>query len=249
MAHIVNSLWIGDKLTLLEKLTLKSFVDHGYRFKLWVYTDQLEKELPCDVELCDAREILPEERIFVYKNKGDCRGGSYGGFSDIFRYHLLYNKGGVYVDMDVTCLAPYNFDEQTYCLRPHKRCGIVGNIIKVPESSAFIKSCIDSTEHVINEDNDTWILPVDIFAQQAYKYKLQQYIVPDDYFGVDDADEIKRYKKQNYFMYRKMLPKYCMHWCRETSYGRWDVSQRYDWNKPQPFSIFYNLLLKHGLCE
>jgi hypothetical protein len=249
MAHTVNSLWVGESLTLLEKLTLKSFVDNGYIFKLWVYNDQIKEELPCNVELCDANKILPAERIFVYKNKGDCRGGSYGGFSDIFRYHLLYKEGGVYIDMDVTCLKPFDFDAQEYCLRPHRRCGVVCNIIKVPKLSAFMKSCIESTESVVNENNDTWILPVNIFAQQVCEYKLQRFIVPDRYFGVDDAEEIKNYKKQNYFKYKKMLPEYCMHWCRETSYGRWDVGQRYNWNKPQPFTVFYNLLLKHNLID
>jgi len=242
----IHSLWIGDRLSYLELLTLKSFINNGYTFNLWVYDDKLLKQVPAKVNLCDANKILPQSRIFSYKNRGDCRSGSYGGFSDIFRYYLLYTQGGVYVDMDVTCLAPYSFDKE-YVIRPHCNAGTVANILKAPKNSAFLKDCIEITEKEINENNNEWVKPVKIFDKCVNQHNLSEYIVDKSVFGDDAENVIYKYKFENYFLIKHLLPKYAIHWCRETSFGRWSLNQMYDWNTPKPFSVFYNLLQKNKI--
>ena len=39
MLPIIQSLWIGDDLTNLEKLCVQSFIDHGHEFHLYTYAD------------------------------------------------------------------------------------------------------------------------------------------------------------------------------------------------------------------
>ena len=84
----INFLWIGDKLGKLEQLTLKSFLDNGHQPVVWLY-DRECTGIPDGTFKKDANEILPSLRIFSYEGRGDCRAGSYGGFSDLFRYYLL----------------------------------------------------------------------------------------------------------------------------------------------------------------
>jgi hypothetical protein len=90
--------WAYGEISNLEKICLNSFIRQGYALFLWTYGDMTD--VPAGVILKDAREILPENRVFKYKN------GSYAGFANLFRYAVLSQKGGLYVDTDVICLTP-----------------------------------------------------------------------------------------------------------------------------------------------
>ena len=43
---IVNGLWYGSELGELEKLCIDSWIENGYKFRLWLYEDI---EVPKDV--------------------------------------------------------------------------------------------------------------------------------------------------------------------------------------------------------
>jgi hypothetical protein len=245
---IINSLWIGNSFTLLEMLTMKSFLDNGYDFHLWVYNKNLANICPTGVVIRDANEILESKRIFTYEGGGDCREGSLGGFSDLFRYHLLYNVGGIYVDMDVTCLTPFDIDAD-YGFRPHSNVLTVANILKAPKHCNFLERCIELTEANIDSRNTNWVKPVEIFSDVVQEFGFEKYIFPYEYFGCDKSEDTLNYKTKNYFLYRNSLPRYGIHWCRECSYGTWSFADRYNWNEPKPLSVYYNLLLKHKLIE
>jgi hypothetical protein len=103
--NIVHGLWINGNMTSLELLTIHSFIDHGYEFHFWTYNQSIQ-DLPQSVLLKDANEIIPTKEVFQYSNENQFGHGkgSYAGFSDIFRYKLLYEYGGWWTDMDITCL-------------------------------------------------------------------------------------------------------------------------------------------------
>ena len=157
--RIVHGLWIGTRLSNLELLTLKSFVRHGHEFHLWLY-NELENELPAGVVAEDASRIIPRRAIFRKKNIDDECGvgrGSYSSpFSDLFRYKLLYEHGGYWVDMDVTCLRPFNF-KTPYLFRTH-RVGIVGNIMKCPRHSRVMCDTYEQVARNCNEQSE-WLMP------------------------------------------------------------------------------------------
>lgn len=245
---IVNCFWHGTQLSLLEQLTLKSFTNNGYQVHLWRYDTSIDISCPSDVTLQDANLILPLDRLFLYKGNGDCRRGSIGGFSDLFRYYLIYKIGGIYVDMDTVCLHPYNFESE-YVIRPHKNCDTVANIFKAPAGCNFLRECIERTEEAITAENESWVLPVRIFNDTVQKFNLQNYIVPREYFGDDDINDIRKAKHGLFLRDRNVLPKYILHWCREASYGIWDYREVFNWNNPKPLSIYYNLLLNNGLIK
>lgn len=102
--HIYQSLWIGNELSNMEKLSIKSFIDNGHIYHLYTYGDV--KGIPEGTIVKDGNEILDKSEIFTYKN------GSYSAFSNLFRFALLYKKGGYWVDTDFVCIKPIYFNHK-----------------------------------------------------------------------------------------------------------------------------------------
>ncbi|MFT6210340.1 MAG: hypothetical protein ACJAYA_001076 [Bacteroidia bacterium] len=178
--RVINSLWIGTELSILEQLTLRSFVYHGHKFCLWIY-DDLTTEIPEGICIMDANEIIPKTEIFSYKNSNQFGHGkgSVAGFSDIFRYKLLYEKGGWWVDMDVTCLKPFN-KTRPYYFRAHHELEMVGNVMKCPRHSPLMLKCYVLANSQVTEQNQDWHLPIQILNNQIQLLNLSQYIVSGD---------------------------------------------------------------------
>lgn len=244
----INFLWIGDHLNKMCQLTLKSFLDFDHKVVLWTYSKHL-KNLPSGVIVNNANEILDESKMFSYQGMGDCRLGSVGGFSDIFRYYVLQKIGGWYCDMDVTCLDNFsNIPDQEYIIRPHKTCKYVANIIKTPKNAPFLEECIKETEKKITKDNDSWVLPLRILTDKIKKFDLEKYTVPKEYFGEDDTKDLFRYLQIPY--QTKPLPKYAIHWCNEAvSHGNWNKEMKRNWDVPLPTTLYYKLLKKHKIID
>src|SRR5437870_1345057 len=99
---IVQGLWIGPELSVMEQLSVASFMRNGHEYHLYVYDDV--KNIPAGTVIKDASEILPASRIFQYKHFP-----TYAGFSNFFRYKLLLERGGWWIDTDTVCLKPFDF--------------------------------------------------------------------------------------------------------------------------------------------
>ena len=105
MNEIIQGLWIGSQLSVMEQLSIASFLQNGHEYHLYVYDEP--KNIPAGTLVKDATEILRASSIFQYKQ---CP--SYAGFSNFFRYKLLLERGGWWVDTDTVCLKPFDFPEQ-----------------------------------------------------------------------------------------------------------------------------------------
>lgn len=129
---LVHMLWVEGELSKLERLCCASFVMNGYQVKLWTYGAM--RNVPAGVELCDARQILPSDRIFRYAN------GSFAGFSNLFRYAVLCAQGGLWSDIDMICLLPATDLKaralDSFLVTEHKKDGrlhrINNNLIYLP---------------------------------------------------------------------------------------------------------------------
>jgi glycosyltransferase involved in cell wall biosynthesis len=172
---VVHSLWIGDRLSKLELLTLESFVRHGHEFHLWLY-DDLVTPLPKEIVIEDAAKVIPRRLIFK-KRSSDLKGGvgaqSYGPFSDLFRYKALYEKGGYWADMDVTCLRPFNIPEP-YLFRAH-RIGVMGNIMKCPQGSGVMERAYQRALASAGRDSE-WLLPNRILSTEVRESDLSHFV-------------------------------------------------------------------------
>lgn len=176
--RVVHGLWIGSTLSKMELLTLKSFIRHGHEFHLWAY-DRIETPLPDGVVLEDAGEILPQSRITRKAEVDPETGvgkGSVSPFSDLFRYKLLYEKGGYWVDMDVTCLKPLNF-RTPYVFRAH-RIGVVGNIMKCPPKSRLMKALYERVSPELTPHSE-WLMANRALSELVQKHRLTRYIRAD----------------------------------------------------------------------
>lgn len=100
----IQTLWIGDRLSRLERLCLSSFVYH-HPGQVDLFTYAPVANVPEGVSRCDANEIIPQSSVFSYFQ------GSYAGFADLFRWKLLHERGGYWIDTDMLCIRPFDFDE------------------------------------------------------------------------------------------------------------------------------------------
>lgn len=100
-SQVFQAFWWGQELSPYEAFCLKSFVDHGHDVHLYAYDDILS--VPAGVTLCDARAVFDKSRYFGYESGPAA--GSPAGFSDLFRFKLLADKGGWWIDTDVVCLS------------------------------------------------------------------------------------------------------------------------------------------------
>lgn len=106
--EIIQTLWVGNKFSKIEILSLKSFLENGHDVHLYCYEDI--KNVPHGVKIMDANEIVHQDEIFR------AHSGSLGAFSDLFRHTLLFHKGGCWVDTDVVCLKSFDFeDDNSLC--------------------------------------------------------------------------------------------------------------------------------------
>jgi hypothetical protein len=101
ITHVFQSFWYGESLSPYEKMCMRSFLDHGHSFCLYSYSQQIE--IPPRIQLRNAAEILDQGEYFTYKSGPGA--GSHAAFSNLFRYKLLAERGGWWVDTDVVCLS------------------------------------------------------------------------------------------------------------------------------------------------
>ncbi len=188
---IIHSLWIGNRISLLGLLTIHSFLQKGHPFHLWTYYDI--PNIPKGVILQNANEIIPKEKIFKYpeNSKIDWGKGSFAGFSDIFRYKLLFEKGDWWVDMDVTCLKEFHC-EKPYFFRDHWKLPVVGNILKAPKGSELMKNCYRRAQKEVDEDNLDWHKPIQILNEEIEKLNLLEYRLKSK-FNPDISNDLKPY--------------------------------------------------------
>ena len=90
----INMLWISEDLSRLARLSLTSFLKHGFRVTLWSY--EPEAHALCGASVRDAAEILPEGRDLD---------ASFAYLSSLFRYRVLADMGGAWSDMDIVALT------------------------------------------------------------------------------------------------------------------------------------------------
>jgi hypothetical protein len=129
---VMQGLWIGSSLSIMEQLSIASFLAHGHQFHLYTY-DSITGA-PAGATMMDANQILPQSRVFRYSGSG-----SFAGFSNFFRYKLLLDRGGWWVDLDTVCLRPFTFPEEyVFSSEVHQGAEVIDSAaLKAPRGSEF----------------------------------------------------------------------------------------------------------------
>jgi len=172
----IQSLWVGDHLSVLEQMCIASYLVRGHRFHLYTYGDVAN--VPHNCEIKNANKILPESSIARFQNLAN--------FSDYFRYALLYLNGGYWVDLDNFCLKPYDFvQEYVFSSQLTADRGMdEGNagVSKVPKESKVIEYCLTRLNGM-NVKTTEWAALGPILLREAYAYfNLQKFMQPRNVF-------------------------------------------------------------------
>lgn len=181
MSLIVQGLWIGNSLPPIQRLSIRSFLEHGHDYHLYAYEEIAG--LPEGTTVCDASRLLPRESIFCYQD--GFGKGSYSAFSNLFRYKLIFEKGGWWVDTDVVCLKPFDFDDEFVFATECEADGTTSAascVFKSPAKSEYLRYCLQVCEakdkarlkwgeigpHLLNDaikrfNLTSYLLPVHVF--------------------------------------------------------------------------------------
>lgn len=142
----INYFWIGDQLSPMELLTIRSCYQHQHQPVVWSYNNILN--LPQFAVLKDASTVMDYEKFEYLKNHLKL---PLPVISDVFRYKLLNKVGGIYSDTDVVLIK--NVDRlanQTdfFCSSFEYYWGILANncFMKVSAGSALAQYLCDESE-------------------------------------------------------------------------------------------------------
>lgn len=176
---VIQSLWIGKSISPMEKLCMASFLKNGHDFHLYVYEDIIDP--PEGVTIFDANGILPYPQYFMDSNK------SPASFADWFRYKLLFEKGGWWVDMDSICLKKFDFKDDycfstEYCSSEGGHC-INNSPIKSPAKAGFLQEILTYISKIEDRSNIQWGEFGPILLKLILKtYDSSAFIKPPVYF-------------------------------------------------------------------
>jgi hypothetical protein len=173
----IGSLWVGDKLSNLEILSIKSFILNGHPYHLHVYNDI--ENIPEGVILEDANKIVPEKDIF-YAPGSNGRPGSLGAFSDYFRFKMMQETGGYWVDTDIVCIRPFDFKDPYVFASENTHRGeqeATSGIQKFPKNCDAVKYCVEYCDSFEDKNNIRWgDIGPSLVRNTIKKYSLQKYV-------------------------------------------------------------------------
>jgi len=114
---LLQTFWVGKPLSRMERAALQSYVNVGYTVHIYTYNpmEEFMKHVPKSrhIKVHDAREILPEDKLFQYAGRAEIGkrddAYSYLPFSDLFRFTMLHKNGGAWIDLDVFMVRPVPF--------------------------------------------------------------------------------------------------------------------------------------------
>lgn len=169
----IQSLWIGPRLSVMERLSITSYLAHGHTYHLYVYEEPAN--LPPGLVLRDASDILPASMIFQYAEYE-----SYAGFSNFFRYQLLLDRGGWWVDTDTVCLKRFPFAEDyVFASEPIKDREVVTNsTMKAPAGSKLLAEAYRICERKNPSDLRWGETGPRLIATLVGQFGLEAYVQP-----------------------------------------------------------------------
>jgi hypothetical protein len=133
----LNSLWIGDQLGYVERLTLASALSVGHPFTLYSYTPGKLRGVPTGVEIRDANEVAPYPALAHYFD-----GGSAALGTDFFRYAMQAKGLGAWVDLDLYFVRPIDFEDE-YLFGWEHKASINGAVLRLPQNSDMVRELCD----------------------------------------------------------------------------------------------------------
>ncbi len=211
----VQSLWVGNKLSRMEHYSIKSFLKLGYKFILYTY--EPVANIPKGTTIKNANEIIPKEGIFTLRKM-------LLPFADIFRYKMLYLKGGYWVDLDMIALKKFNFKEPYIfsservmqegglIFKDKRKYNANIGVLKAPKGSPFYKELYERCMKIENKKNNKDKLRyMRVLREMIEKYNYSKYVKEPELFCQLDWWYAKDAFIPNYTSKGNFKPKYGVH--------------------------------------
>jgi hypothetical protein len=130
-APTINSLWVGDQLNFIERLCIQSALATGHGFRLFSYEPDKLKGVPDGVDLRDAADIMPRDKLITYADTGAVALGA-----NFWRYHLLSKGFSPWCDMDLLFVRQFPTDPYVF---GWEHSGWINNaVMAAPGDSPFV---------------------------------------------------------------------------------------------------------------
>ncbi len=130
----IATLWIGERLSWLEQLCLKSFADAGHHTTIYTYAPI--DNVPEGVHSADAGEIYSSEPMLRHVGTG-----SPAIHADMWRLHLLKKTDKIWVDADMYCYRPFDFTRKS--VFGWEKKGLVCNaVLGLPSNSSALNGLL-----------------------------------------------------------------------------------------------------------
>jgi glycosyl transferase-like sugar-binding protein len=179
----VHMLWIGPRLSALERLSIASFLANGHEVRLYTYGDV--EGIPPGTQHHDGREIVPAAQVFTYPS--GFGKGSYAGFSNLFRYKLLLDHGGIWCDCDVVCLQPFDFASEYVIARERLSPNLANAdkteklnpcVLKAPPNSRVMLECYSVAMESNKGELEWGDIGPDLVTKRFAQHGLDRHALP-----------------------------------------------------------------------
>jgi len=174
---VIQSLWIGESLSVMERLCIRSYLTHNYEFHLFTYGHV--ENIPQGVVVRDANEIIPQSDVFLVR-------GGHSTFSDFFRWRLVLLKGGWWTDLDAICLKPFDFESEYVFIGGKGLVGaddcITSGLFKAPAHSEIMKWGWEQCQQMDPNTMSWGQAGPPLFTEAVHKFGLLDIIIPGALF-------------------------------------------------------------------
>ena len=185
----VFSLWIGPSLSIMEQTCINSFLQKHTAFILYTYSDI--SNVPYGTIVKDANTVILQEEYSKYDNPSF--------FSNLFRYTLLYELGGIWVDMDLVCIQPLNelfatsdyiFSSELKNNEQHTNAGIIG----CPPKTQLMLDCYKEVKRIVQSNTSIrhGLLGPKVLKKYVSLHELDHYVHPSYVFCPYDFKEVHK---------------------------------------------------------
>jgi len=237
---VIQSLWIGDALSNIERLCVQSFLNHGHEFHLYTYADVAG--VPEGAVIKDGNEILPYRQLTCGKVR------HIASLSDYFRYALLNLKGGYWVDMDIVCLRPFDLPGPVVLIDMVGDLSCFENcILRFPAGHPLMKSMQELCRnrlHMKGLSRTKLGGPV-ILTGQIYKLQLQRLAWRGKRFLLSHPREVDCFNDAYRDGLRFPADQYALHLLNHTL-GKIGIDKNAQFDAE---SLFEQLKLRHGIPQ
>ena len=104
LPNILHFIWIGSKIPDKYIENINTYIENNPNYQIWLWHDN--STIYIDNKNIQLHHISEFEIINKY---GFDTMSIWAGKADILRYEIIYNYGGMYIDVDSRSLKPFNY--------------------------------------------------------------------------------------------------------------------------------------------